>query len=77
MEKSVDRKKNANEKWAGMAQTATVPESSAMSSDWPKNLRIGDVKKYVGRSNMEHKKRTIQDRCRYTPNLAYFFAPNA
>lgn len=70
-------KKKANEKWVGMAQREMVPESSAMSSGWPKNLRIGDAKMYIGRSKMEHKKRTIQDRCKYTPNKLYFFAPNA
>ncbi|ESQ40989.1 hypothetical protein EUTSA_v10015135mg [Eutrema salsugineum] len=70
-------KKKANAKWTGMTQTAIIPESSAMSSGWPKNLRIGDVKMYIGRSKTEHKNRTIQDRCIYTPNMSYFLAPNA
>jgi len=70
-------KKKANEKCVGMAQTEMIPESSAMSSGWPMNLRIGVAKMYIGRSKMENKKRTIQDRCKYTPNMSYFFAPNA
>ena len=70
-------KKKANAKWIGITQRATVPESSAMSSGWPKYLRIGVAKKYIGSSKMEHKKRTIQDRCKYTPNMSYFLAPNA
>ena len=70
-------KTKANAKWIGMTQTAMEPESSAMSSGWPKYLRMGVAKKYIGRSKMENKKRTIQDRCKYTPNMSYLFAPNA
>lgn len=60
-----------------MVQRAIIPVSSAISSGWPKNLRIGDANKYIGRSKMQNKKRTIQDRCIYTPNMSYFLAPNA
>ncbi|BAT12503.1 Os11g0129301 [Oryza sativa Japonica Group] len=48
----------------GMYHNEIVPAIAAILGSWPRKIRSGVVKRYIGRRRTAQHKRTIHERCR-------------
>lgn len=61
-------------KICGITKTAAA---EAISSDWPRNIRMGLEKMYMMLRRTPAKVMRTVDLCKYTPSISYFWAPYA
>ncbi|BAT05912.1 Os08g0480050, partial [Oryza sativa Japonica Group] len=64
-------------KCCGSSQTLILPARLARSAGCPISSSRSSMSTYVGVSATANMRSTSHDRCRYTPSMWYFLAPNA